>query len=129
MLSDLCFHNSAHRTAGYNTPSRTGGNQKYGRAFKLCGTFVRQGSVPQRHCNHIAFGLIDTLFNRFGNVVRFAEPVADAAFLITDNRQRGKGKAAAALYDFGGTVQFYKFFNKFFLLISIMISLVFYSFS
>jgi len=66
------------------------------RTFALCGAFVRQGSVPQRHRNHIALGLIDTLFNRFGNVVRFAEPVADAAFLITDNRQRGKGKAAAA---------------------------------
>ena len=87
-------------------------------AFILADHLVRNRSVFYRQNDETALCAVDALFDSFGYVVRFSEPVADAALFIADDRKRRKRKAAAALYDFCRAVEHDELFDEFFFFIA-----------
>src|SRR5215467_10493804 len=66
--------------------------------------FVRDGSLAQRYPNQALFRALDTLANRFGDLVGLAETEPDQAVLVARDHQRAEAEAASALHDLGDAI-------------------------
>jgi hypothetical protein len=74
---------------------------------------VQGAARAKRHEDHVALGRFGRLADGFRHFARLAVTEADTALLVSDNHQRCKTEAAAALDDLGNAVDVYELVDEF----------------
>src|SRR5690606_699687 len=99
------FEHGAHRTTGDDTGTRNGGTQDdLAGAVAAGNVVVQRTGIPQRNADHLALGLLGSLADSLGNFTGLAVTETDATLLVTDDDERRKNEATAALHNLGHTI-------------------------
>src|SRR3954452_12018424 len=103
----------AHRAAGDDAGAGFGRPNDYLAGSIAVGDVVVQGApLAQRHSDHAAPCLLGRLADRLRHLARLAGAVADPAFLVADDDERGEAEPPTALHDLGDTVDVDQLFGE-----------------
>src|SRR5258707_14982914 len=93
------LEHGAHRAAGDDAGAGRGGAQRHlAGAEAAFDVMMQRAAVAQRHADQPALGRLGRLADRLRHLARLAGAVADAAALVADDDDPGKGEAPAALH-------------------------------
>ena len=91
-----CFEHCAHRTTRNDTSTRRSCTQQDLAGAMATSNVVMQGAaLTKRHTNHIAFGSVRCLANSLRHFTCLAVTKAYAAFLVTNDDERGETETTA----------------------------------
>ena len=91
------FDHRPHTAPGNDTRSRRSRTQENAPAAKLPDHLVRNGIFKDRDSNHRFPGGLGRFAYRLGNLIRLAEAISHASFVVASDDQRTETKAASAL--------------------------------
>src|SRR5690606_23649115 len=98
------LQHGAHRTTGDHTGTGSGRTEEHDAGGGLTLDGVRDGALDARDLEEVLLGLLDTLGDRRGHLLRLAVADADGAVAVAHHDERGEAEAAAALDDLGDAV-------------------------
>src|SRR5205085_7052285 len=102
-----------HRPARDDAGARLRGTHDDLAGAVRIGDVVMQGAAfAQRHADHTAPRLLGRLADSLRHLARLARAVADPPLFVTDDDERGKAKAPAALHDFGDAIDVHQLLGE-----------------
>jgi hypothetical protein len=103
-----------HRAAGDDPGAfRRRAHHHLARAVAACDVVMQRAAFAQRHPNHLPFGLLGRLSDRFGHFLGLALAEANATLLVTDHDEGRKSEALAALHGLGHPVDRHQAIGEF----------------